>query len=263
MSSQKTRVSLTMPVHNEENYLRYVLPSIRAIRHRLHEIIITCDHCTDHSQELIEEWLPEAKVFCLGEHEWNFYAAETFQYGFDNATGDVILATGADLILEPSVFDAIEQDFKDERVGTVCFRYYNYDLSSFMLRLHGTYENLYRSLIQHIRTAARHSGFYAFRKKMMEEIGGLADIISEYDEFCIRTQKHGWKMLYEPHTHVLHLRAGLTPRKAYLQGVARFSLPQYSLLKTLFHSFVHLKPHLVVGYLHAKHYGVKEAGTLR
>lgn len=252
-----------MPVHNEEDYLRYSLASIRAIQDKLYEIIITCDNCTDHSQGLIEKWLPEAKIYCLREHKWSFYAAEAFQNGFDHATGDVVLASGADIILDPNIPDVIQRVFQDDRVGTLSFRYYNYDLKSLILRLHGTYENLYRSLIQRVRKEARHSGFYAFRRQMMQEIGGLHDIISEYDEFCLRTMLKGWKITYEPYTRALHLRAGLTARKKYVQGVARYYLPKYNLRKTLFHSIIHLKPQLVVGFLHAKHYGVKEAGTLR
>jgi GT2 family glycosyltransferase len=98
---------------------------------------------------------------------------------------------------------------------------------------------------------------------MVEDIGGLADIVSEYDEFCLRAKKNGWKVVYIPYTHTLHLRPGLTARKQYIQGVARYYLPHYNLIKTLFHSFIHLKPHLFVGYMHAKKYGIVELGTLK
>lgn len=246
------KISIVVPVHNEEVYLPYNLRSLKQIKSHVSEIIFVLDHCTDKSEYLIRMVLPDAIILSMRQHEWKYYTAESFQYGFNYASGDVICAVGADLVLDPELPSIIRKSFGDEKVGTVCFRYLNYDLFSPWLKFIGTYDNIYKMIIQHFRKEARHTGFYAFRRTMMEEIGGLADIISEYDEFCRRTEKTGWKVRYIPHTTTLHLRPGLTPRKQYLQGVARAYLPDYNFTKTLLHSLVHLKPHLIVGYLHTK-----------
>lgn len=256
-------VSIVMPVHNEEQYLPYSLPSLKKIKGQIYEYIFVLDNCSDKSEQLIKQVFPNATFLYLNKHKWNFYAAEAFQTGFNYAKGDVIWATGADLIVDPNIPKIIRKLFSDEKVGTVCFRYLNFDIYNFRLRLLGHCENLYKTLLQHIRREARHTGFYAFRKKMMLKIGGLADVCSEYDEYCRRAEKHGWKVVYVPYTKTLHLRPGLTRRKQYIQGVARASLPTYNMIKTIFHSFIHLKPYLFVGYIHAKYYGVVEAGTLR
>ena len=256
------KISCVIPVHNEEQYLRYSLPSFRQIKNKVEEFIFVLDNCTDRSEELICKTLPNAQVIHKTGHKWRFYAAEAFQLGFNHACGDVILACGADLIIDPTIPDIIRRVFADQKVGTVCFRYLNFDLFSLKMRIHGHYENLYKTFIQKFRREARHTGFYAFRKSMMKQIGGLHDVPSEYDEFCRRAEKNGWKIIYVPNTRTLHLRPGLSPQKQYIQGTARAYLPNYNLTKTLFHSIIHLKPHLLVGYLHAKRYGFVAAGKL-
>jgi len=257
------KISVVMPVHNEEAYLPYSLPSLKRIEHYFCEVIFVLDNCTDKSKTIIQKHFPEATIYEKQEHKWNFYAAEAFQYGFDRASGDIIWALAADLIFDPVIPNIIKNVFADEKIGTVCFRYLNYDLFNHWNMVKGSYDNVYKTIMQYFRREARHTGVYAFRRQMMLEIGGLADIVSEYDEFCRRVTKNGWKLVYVPSTHLLHLRPGLTAKKQYMQGVARFYLPSYNLSKTLLHSFVHLKPYLITGYLHAKHYGVELAGSLR
>lgn len=257
------KISIVIPVHDEAEYLPYSLAALKPIEGDFHELIFVIDRCVDHSEEIIGKVFPDALLTHLDQHSWNFYTAETFQRGFDQATGDIIFACGADLVLDPDLPRVITEQFKDTKTGTVCFRYLNYDLNSLRLRIHGYYENIYHSLIQRFRKEVRHTGVYAFRKDVMDQIGGLADVISEYDEYCLRCIRNGWRVNYIPETKILHLRAVLTPRKQYLQGTARSYLPSYNLWKTFLHSVIHVKPYLTVGFLHAKRYGLVKAGTLR
>lgn len=254
-------ISIVVPVHNEENYLPYSIPSLLKLRDKVHEYIFVLDNCGDNSIYYIRRYFPDTKILFLNRHRWRYYAAESFQYGFDHADGDVILAAGADLIIDMDIPDIINKVFQDSTVGSICFRYLNYDLYSFTRRLHGFYENIYKNIAQRFRKAARHTGFYAFRRSLMFEIGGLKDIVSEYDEFSRRVKKHGYKVVYIPYTRTLHLRPGLTNNKQFIQGAARNTLPQYNILNTLFHSIVHLKPYLFTGFLYGRN-GFLVAGSL-
>jgi len=259
----KLKISVVCPIHNEKEYLPYFLASLNKINDKIDEKIFVLDNCTDNSKPLIENYFHDAIFYELRDHIWRFYAAESFQYGFDNATGDVILAVGADLVLDSDIISILQKQFVNKKVGMVCFRFLNYDLFSTLLRLRGEYNNLYMTMLQHIRNETRYTGVYAFRKQMMVEIGGLADIISEYDEYCRRVKQEGWNIVYITYTRILHLRSGLSAKKQFMQGVARYYLPSYNLKKTLFHSFIHLSPQLIVGYIHAKRYGLEMVGTLR
>ena len=242
------KISVVTPVHNEEQYLRYSLPALKRLA--VDEYVFVLDRCTDGSFNLIIRAMKRATIILKKRQCWRNGCAEAFQMGFDEAKGDVILASGADLIIDPKIPRLIRSLFRDSRLGTVCFRYLNYDLFSLKGRIHGFYENLYKTVIQQFRREARHTGFYAFRKEMMREIGGLHDVPSEYDEFCRRVKNSRWRLIYVPYTRTLHLRPGLSKEKQYTQGMARVHLPQYNLAKTVFHAFVHLKPYMLVGYLH-------------
>lgn len=245
-------ISVVMPVHNEQAYLRFSLPFLKKIEKQINEFVFVLDRCTDHSEQIIKKAFPNAKIFHKTVQKWVNPCAESFQYGFDRAHGNIIWALGADLILDPNIPSIIRTRFDNPKVGTLCFRYFNYDLFNMRLRLHGFYDNLYRNVIQHFRRETRHSGFYAFRKEMTDSIGGLKDVPSEYDEFARRIRKSKWRYVYVPYTSTLHLRVGLTKNRQFQQGRARYYLPQYNLAKTFFHSLVHFKPYLIKGYLHER-----------
>jgi len=251
--NREISLSIVMPVHNEAEYLRFSLPAFKLVEKGVDEFVFVLDRCTDESEKLVKAVFPEAKIHVKTVSKWRNKCAESFQYGYDRANGDIIWAVGADILPDPEIPRIIRREFsKDPRLGTLCFRYLDYDLFNFKRKIQGFYNNLYKSLIQHVRKEARHTGFYAFRRQMMLEIGGLEDVPSEYDFFSRKVKKSKWRYKYIPYTNTLHLRPGLSKAKQYEQGKARFHLPQYSLLKTVLHSFVHFKPYLIVGYLHEK-----------
>jgi hypothetical protein len=232
------------------------------------EILFVLDNCDDKSEFMITSFLEKiqadnVQVLQFGEHKKKYFASEVFNFGYEHATGDIIQTWACDLVYDPQVYDVITSVFTcGDLVGTVCFRYWNYSVDSLLLQIHGMYENVYRNIIEKIREQARHTGVYAIRRTMRDQIGPFKDIISEYDEYCLRAKRAGWRVLYYPHTKILHLRAGLTPKKQYSQGTARAYIPHYNFIKTLFHSIIHFKPHLLVGYRHAVTHGFFDTGTL-
>ncbi len=244
-------VSAVIPIHNEEYYLSYSLPTYKRLC-GVDEYVFVLDDCTDRSEAIVRHWFPKATIHVLQNwHTWRRRVAESFQYGFDHSTSDIIMAMGADLIFPPTYPNLVKRLFqRDLLLGTVCFRYYNYDISSRWIRVHGFYDNLYRSLVERIRSEARHTGVYALRRSMMEELGHLSSVIvSEYDEYMRRVKASRWHYQYYSSTNIMHLRAGLTKSKQLLSGRSRAMLPQYNLWKTLFHSLIHVKPYILQGYI--------------
>lgn len=129
------KISIVVPMHNEEEYLPYNLPSLKQIKNQVSEIIFVLDNCTDKSEHLIRTVLPDTIILTMTTHQWKYYTAESFQYGFNNASGDVICAVGADLILDKELPSIIHESFRDEKIGTVYFRYLNYNLFSPWLKI--------------------------------------------------------------------------------------------------------------------------------
>lgn len=252
------KISVAMPIHNEEAYLPYSLKALKQWEHLVDEFVFVLDRCTDKSESLVRQVFPDAKIITVTEkeHKWREKRPEAFQMAFSKATKDVVYSLAADIIVDPLMFFEAPKMFKEDKsIGTICFRYYNYTFPigwSPFRRVHEEFENRYKTFIEKIRSLARHSGCYCFRKKVMDELGGVTDFPSEYDEFFRRIVAHGYKHIYLPTTKVLHLRPGLSRQKQILQGKARVYLPEYDLPKTVFHSFIHLKPHLLISYLHER-----------
>jgi glycosyltransferase involved in cell wall biosynthesis len=244
-------ISAVMPVHNEEKYLRYSLSSLKHIESEVEEWLFVLDNCNDNSEKLIRSVFPSAKLHSLQDwHSWQYKFAEVFQYCFNHATEDVIWALGADLVFDTRIPKLIRHFFADPLLGIICFRNRNYDLLSTRMRVQGLMGNLYRNILEKMFSKDRFTGIYAFRRSIIKEVGGLRDVPAEYDDFCRRIKRSRWKFRYEPTTHNLHLRTGLSRSKQYWQGRVRSYLPQYSLLKIIVDTLLQIKPHLLIGYLH-------------
>ena len=82
------RISVVIPVHNEERYLRYSLPSLKCLD--VDEFVFVLDRCTDHSFDLIIRAMKRATIIIKKKKRWRNGCAEAFQMGFDEAKGDVI-----------------------------------------------------------------------------------------------------------------------------------------------------------------------------
>ena len=66
------------------------------------------------------------------------------------------------------------------------------------------------------------------RSEVIRDIGLLDDAFFMYFEdveFSYRAKKAGWKVIYQPNAHVVHLRGGSSPLKS--QAKLRKKLPRY------------------------------------
>ena len=93
------RLSVIMPVFNEEHYIEEIVRRVRAVG-LAHEIIIVDDRSTDNTRTLLETLSGLAEVRVL-YHEQNQGKSATVRTGLRHATGDVVLIQDADLEYEP------------------------------------------------------------------------------------------------------------------------------------------------------------------
>lgn len=60
------------------------------------------------------------------------------------------------------------------------------------------------------------------RRIVIEQIGGLDErffLFVEDAEYCARARAHGWKVVYLPQSHVVHLRGGSSAQKNYEHAI--------------------------------------------
>ena len=111
------KLSVIIPVYNEENTIQEILQQVRAVG-LAHEIIIVDDGSTDRTRELLkaEETQPGTQVIYQAVNQGKGVAVRT---GIDHATGDIILIQDADLEYDPRDYAVLVRPIVEGRVKVV------------------------------------------------------------------------------------------------------------------------------------------------
>lgn len=110
-------LSIIIPAHNEEKYIRAGLESIRQQKYREYEIIVVCDACSDKTAIITKKWTK--KVYIITKN--NVSAARN--YGAKKAIGDILIFLDADSLIAPSLFFEIDKAIKEGSIGGVTKTY--------------------------------------------------------------------------------------------------------------------------------------------
>jgi glycosyltransferase involved in cell wall biosynthesis len=114
ITNSKLRVSLVIPVYNEESYLALCLQAIAQQTVRPFEVIVVDNNSTDNTAAVARQF-PFVKLI----QETRQGVAYARDRGFNAACGDVIGRTDGDTILAPDWVEKIQQAFTDPSVDAV------------------------------------------------------------------------------------------------------------------------------------------------
>ncbi len=104
-SEHKLKLSIVIPVYNEERTLRKLISAVEAVVLPLKkEIILVDDGSEDKSKEILAEYQGRHKVIFLGE---NSGKGSAIRKGFSHATGDIVLIQDADLEYDPQDYPVL------------------------------------------------------------------------------------------------------------------------------------------------------------
>jgi glycosyltransferase involved in cell wall biosynthesis len=110
------KLSVVIPVYNEERWIREVVRRVQAVPIPK-ELIIVEDCSKDRTREILKELEGgNVKVFY---QERNQGKGAALRRGFQEATGDVILVQDADLEYDPSEYPRLIQPILDNRADVV------------------------------------------------------------------------------------------------------------------------------------------------
>ena len=111
------KLSVIIPVYNEEATIQEILQQVRAVG-LAYEIIIVDDGSTDRTRELlkVEENQPGTIVIY---HDHNQGKGAAVRTGFDRATGDILLIQDADLEYDPRDYPVLLRPIEEGRVKVV------------------------------------------------------------------------------------------------------------------------------------------------
>jgi len=106
-----THISVIIPAHNEEKYIRKTLHSLKNQTYQNYEAIVVANGCTDQTEEIVKKRADE-KLRVLSLAKANVSVARNA--GALNANGNILLFLDADTTLENDSLQKINQQFTEE-----------------------------------------------------------------------------------------------------------------------------------------------------
>jgi glycosyltransferase involved in cell wall biosynthesis len=110
------KLSVVIPVYNEERWIREVVRRVQAVPINK-ELIIVEDCSTDRTRDVLKELQGDNVRIFYQEHNQGKGAA--LRRGFQEATGDVVLVQDADLEYDPSEYPRLLQPIIEDRADVV------------------------------------------------------------------------------------------------------------------------------------------------
>lgn len=245
------KFSVVMPIHNEEKYLPYSLPS--TYRLKPDEVVLIFDRCTDESLKLSKriaktlDYYQSTKFVELDEPAPGWASRKAFlrRQGYKLTENDVILNVDADFYLDPMIREHLQRIGRNG-VGLISFGFLDkpYSIRTFIKRA-----------ITQVSPFKGLAGLFAFSKKAWLETENPESakriLISEDSYLCLCIARKYRKEYFN--TKTLHLRPNENTRRHYLRGVAYWKdVQEPSTIKMLLHSIMMIRPAVLKGYLHAK-----------
>jgi glycosyltransferase involved in cell wall biosynthesis len=111
------KLSVIMPVFNEEGTIEEILKQVRAVG-LADEIVIVDDGSTDRTRELLEVQAGQPGTIVI-YHDRNQGKGAAVRTGFDRATGDILLIQDADLEYDPRDYPMLIRPIVEGRVKVV------------------------------------------------------------------------------------------------------------------------------------------------
>ncbi len=199
-------ISVVIPVYNGQEYLGKCLEAIYQSKYPPCEVIVVDDCSTDNSLAVAGRF--PCRVIKLEEKHG---AARAKNRGAEEAGGDVIFFTDADVLLEGDTLSLVAEDFADPQISGVVgllskdVRYSNFCSEYKNLWMHYTYARL------PAYTGAFYTSVAAIRRTVFKDNSGFDEnyrgaSVTEDAEFGQRLLTAGHKIYSDKRLTVRHLK---------------------------------------------------------
>lgn len=212
----KKNVSIIIPNYNGESLLQKHLPDVISAskykKNNILEIIVVDDGSKDQSAKILKKDFPQVRLI---KHKVNRGFSASINTGIRSSKGEILVLLNTDVSPQENFVESVLPHFDDPDVFAVSFHEKGYGPA------HGHFIN---GFLEH-DSGREHKkvmpsfwasgGSAAFRRTMMIELGGMDEALYtpfywEDVDLGYRAQKRGWKVLWEPNSHVIHNHEGTT-----------------------------------------------------
>ncbi|WP_274309814.1 glycosyltransferase [Solibacillus daqui] len=198
----RPRVSVIVPVYNEEVIIRRTIKALLKSEYPLTEILIIDDGSTDRTAYVVSKYFSHTPKVKLLQKE-NGGKASALNLGFKKALGDIIITVDADTIFKPATIDELVKNFSDSNVAAVTGNCKIGNLHNQLLIWQHiefvTTQNLDKRAFEELSCITVVSGSNsAWRKSVVEKLGYFHhDTLAEDTELTLRILNAGHKIIYD------------------------------------------------------------------
>lgn len=240
----QTKVSIIVPVKNEDKVIERLLKTLVKLDYRNKEIILIEDGSTDRTPQICRQWTEKYPTLIKYYHNNESTGKPlAINYGASKATGEIIAVYDADTIVEQDILQQIIPHFKDPKVAAVQgeLETLNPDenLVTKLTVLSDFFVNIQQLGKDRLNLLVLLSGTNQYiRRHVLEEIGYWdKDALSEDVEISVRLARKGYKIKYVPvkaeGEAPAKLKIFLQQRAKWLRGHTQAAVKHKGLLRTL------------------------------
>lgn len=174
-------ISIVIPAHNEEDYLRQTLHSIKNQSYRNYEVIVVANGCTDKTEEIVQK--REVKLLSIPRPN----VSRARNYGASKANGDILMFLDADTTLENDSLKKIKDNFTEQY--SVATTRSKADLPDFKFKLAQSFKNV----VNITKLYKGCSGALICRREDFDKVNGYDPniIVKEHKKLTNHLLKHG------------------------------------------------------------------------
>ncbi|MBL6646734.1 MAG: glycosyltransferase family 2 protein [Flavobacteriaceae bacterium] len=196
------KIGIIIPAHNEAAFIKDTLDSLVS-QTRLPDVLcVVDDNSTDETSDIIASyshkhpWLLNIKTQSSDQHLPGAKVIRAWKHGLNFVSDcDVICKFDADLVFPPDYLMRMLERFKNQS---------NLGMFAGVLQVideDGAWIDESISNPNHIRGPIK-----AYRKKCLDQIGGLREALGWDTLDVLLSQYHGWETITDPNLKVKHLR---------------------------------------------------------
>lgn len=243
-----TVATVIVCAHNEEKLIRECLRSIIQQTDPPGHVVVVADNCTDSTVAIAKNELKDERSSIIEKRRagWKNSISENLQMGLREARGDAIVVVDADITIPPDLLARLLPQLEQFAVVSPIVRT---DSSQGILNwLVSLWERTYA--IAPLGEQPR-GGTRAIAINALNSVGGFRDVYAWESDLDERLREAGFRVKLDRSLKVIHRRKMTLRHSISYQiqaGRARREL-HVSLLRTLLHSIVRLRPFVVVGYM--------------
>lgn len=169
------RVSVIVPIYNEENTVRAVVEKILQSPADVWEVILVDDGSTDETPSRVHtEVLPLDKRLRLLTHDRNRGKGAALRTALEHVQGDIVLIQDADLEYDPAEYPVLLQPILDDKADVVYGSRFvggrPHRVVYFWHMVGNKFLTLLSNMMTDINLTDMESGFKVFRREILEQV---------------------------------------------------------------------------------------------